>query len=206
MDVTEEESKSTDLETSNEDCVYKILQYLPLNDLCAVGQTCTRLQEFGAKYLHRKYPKFLSESVVIIEEENGVIGIKQTENHVKCFSRQIRNVQLCHSKMDERCAKYMHLDIGADIKQITFEKCEWNNTFIAQIEVLLTSVNKINLWDMKGKTIHLNGLQQVNHLHIKNRHRNILRNIQCPTLEVFEIDIDSDKSFVPSDIEAFNIR
>lgn len=93
-------SKKASILSLNDDCLYEVIKKLPLNDLCAMGETCERIHALCADY----FPRGFKEKVLIIDsvrEDGGFVKRPSAEKYIDIFETSIRNVVLgkdCASK------------------------------------------------------------------------------------------------------------
>lgn len=81
----------------NDDCIYKILEWLPIDDLCTFNRTCTRIRGLCDDYFHQKLSKLLNKEVIVRFDETTV----ECEMYVKCFNNFIKNLRIdCCGNVD----------------------------------------------------------------------------------------------------------
>lgn len=77
--------------TLNNDCIFAILQKLSLSNLCAISQTCQRLQTLAFDHFKRCHK---SKVLTITDaKENGQLVVwPKEEKYIRCFEKCIQNV------------------------------------------------------------------------------------------------------------------
>lgn len=87
----------------NDDCFYKIFEYLPVSDLCSTSFTCKRLQTLAQHYFGQKYPKeWITIDISLNARGNTEMEFSKTDPNkvLKYFGKFIRNIRM-QSSMDE---------------------------------------------------------------------------------------------------------
>lgn len=79
--------------TINDDCIYKILDFITLNDLCSLSQTCQKLYVLCADHFRRKYPNEAKKEVRMKIEDNETTYYAQNYC-LKYFNNFIKNVKI----------------------------------------------------------------------------------------------------------------
>lgn len=62
---------STEFMDMNDDCLLKVFEYLPLNDVCSLSETCKRMHELGSTHFMQKYK---SKQIVFVRWEPPFCG------------------------------------------------------------------------------------------------------------------------------------
>lgn len=70
----------------NNDCIFKIFEWLDLDDICSVSETCKQLKLLSSDYFQRKYRQKLLHAMRIVAV-NGKIELQPNERCVRSFSR-----------------------------------------------------------------------------------------------------------------------
>lgn len=86
--------QSTEFLSLNDFCCLEIFKYLPLNDVCALSQTCRRLHALGTNHFTHNYK---SKVLVYIDRIRGSLHTfpdTKDAKYAKCFAEQIQNVTL----------------------------------------------------------------------------------------------------------------
>lgn len=78
----------------NDDCLYHVLKWLPLPNLCVCSRTCKRLQELCENQFHRKYGNEANKEVQIRCERNGQLRVSPFNYHIKYFHNSIKNLTI----------------------------------------------------------------------------------------------------------------
>lgn len=77
---------NTDFVSMNNDCIYKIFEWLDLDDICSISETCKKLKVLSSDYFQRKYNNKVVNGMRIIAV-NGKIELQPNERCVSCFSQ-----------------------------------------------------------------------------------------------------------------------
>lgn len=142
--------KKTSFLSMNSDCIDKIFEWLELNDICSMSETCKQLKILTSDYFQRKYKNKLSRGMHIIAVK-GIIELRPNERYVKSFSRCFDSVivnvdaRVCTninlSKTDlplfirENCGEYM--------SSIRFQTMFLSQTFGNSIMSVLKNVETV---------------------------------------------------------------
>lgn len=98
-------------EILNPDCMNELLDWLPLNSLCALSQTCRSLQRTVRTYFKWKYP-----SAVFELGDEFVFNAQ----HVKCFGDNVQAVTLYDSSIVD--FDFAGSNINPNLRDLAFEK------------------------------------------------------------------------------------
>lgn len=97
----EVETNVTEFLDLNDDVIYALFQRIPLADLCAISQTCKRLQQLAGRHFQRKYPNNRLDIEIYNWSASGEdvkpqweFCLKPNEDYAKAFSGYIRNVSI----------------------------------------------------------------------------------------------------------------
>ncbi len=89
------EDSRTDFLSMNNDCIYKIFEWLDLDDICSISDTCKQLKMLSSDYFQRKYHDKLVRGMRIVAVD-GKIQLQPNEKYVwsfsRCFDKVIANV------------------------------------------------------------------------------------------------------------------
>lgn len=108
----------------NDDCIFEVLNFLNLNGLCAVAQTCQRLHRLAKENFHRRF-QVLSKEVERLEESgNGLCYDPNVASHLTIFST-IRKVTLGKwlesvVRLERIAALHMNRPDDYSVKEIRF--------------------------------------------------------------------------------------
>lgn len=118
-------SRSAFTETLNDDCVFEIMKWLPLDELCSLSSTCRSLQQLAQHFFTRRFPEQAGE-IKEFENKNRFVKYNgNVKNYVKCFCK-MPNISLDNSYSSP--AKLAELKLvfqcraDATINKIRFEK------------------------------------------------------------------------------------
>lgn len=128
----------------NDDCIYEIIKRLPLDDLCAISETCVRFNDLASDQFLRQYPGLLTSSELNIFEENGEIKFEPLENYERCFSQFVETVTIKNIDTNKHpnLAQFIRLKCR-NIKKLTFIRCLYHKTFGKEIQSALESVETV---------------------------------------------------------------
>lgn len=129
----------------NDDCIYHVLELLPLEDLCKISETCVRLQTLGAYQFHHDYPNHLASSELKIYEKNEKIMMSTNFDYERCFSQYVQTITVnkIDVPMNAKLAKFMQLKCGKNIKKLSLVHCYWDEYFGKDIKDILENVEII---------------------------------------------------------------
>lgn len=88
-------------DNENDDCIYKILEWLPLNDVCFCSQACKRLQALCENHFRRKYPNLANQEFRVNVLRNANLYVYSWANYVKYFRNFIKNIIIYPWSLDE---------------------------------------------------------------------------------------------------------
>ncbi|XP_055305919.1 uncharacterized protein LOC129570369 [Sitodiplosis mosellana] len=118
----DEVNKSAFEKLKDEYC-YDILRRLPLDDLCALSGTCTRLHSLCGKQFLEKYPSKVMR-IDSIQEDGTWVKEPRDEMYIKCFDKSIRNVILngdgLETKLDVVNEFYKGKEMEGVVKEVHF--------------------------------------------------------------------------------------
>lgn len=75
----------------NDYCLYEVIKQMPLNDLCALSQTCQRIHALCTYFFQRGF----KEKILIIDsihEDGRLVKHPSNESYVNIFEKNIQNV------------------------------------------------------------------------------------------------------------------
>lgn len=114
-----------------DDCLEKVFDYIALEDLCSVGQTCKRFHNVAGRYFTDKYPTQtvwlmwdkgrIQESVQFIDDNNVLSGC---DTNFARYAREflISGGQNFHNDFEE--FRYAASVVGENVKVINFQSVE----------------------------------------------------------------------------------
>lgn len=166
--------------------MFKILDFLSIDDLCSVGETCGRLKDICGGYFSRKYP---FKSIVL--NRNLIRTGKSKDRSVNCFRNYIKNMDVCGYATDDDDEDFRsnYKLIGSDkdlldmipmysggcLTNITFREVEFHKTFGTKLENTLRNIESITFLTCCGKdnfyTKILKHCQNLTSLVIHAQHR-----------------------------------
>lgn len=80
-----------------DDCVYEILNWLNLDDLCAISRTCKKLRRLSAHEFQRKYPdKQICLTEKYLPSGATTLCLSPNELYVKCSFRMCAWIFRCN--------------------------------------------------------------------------------------------------------------
>lgn len=106
--------------TINDDCIYKILDFLTLDDLCSFSQTCQKLHVLCADHFRRKYPNEAKKEVRMEIEDNEINYYAQNYC-LKYFDNFIKNVKIY---ADSKCRFDKSNEWAARVTTFFLAKCD----------------------------------------------------------------------------------
>lgn len=190
----------------NEDCLYKIFDWLALDDLCEVNQTSKILQLVTQNAFKRKY-KYLIVQPVTIKCENAVQFLVE-EDYVRCFSQQMTNIQIDFSDcgmLNKQVTTFIKNHCSMDIKNIMFCGRKWlscQNSMKNVLDILqnvetiafnLLIIENVNLMNLISKSPRLKNIS----ICFRNINLDLVRH---PILERFQTKIPYDVNILDFNI------
>ncbi len=139
------------LSTLNDDCIYKILELLTLDDLCLFSRTCKGLQALCKNHFKRKFSHEFNKKVEVLVGSDGTL---KYDNYVKYFNRFIRKLRIVavttpnHNKhvvdfVKAKCSPKLHqIAICGDMELVSFGQ---------EIETSLRNVRIVRLESRKKR-------------------------------------------------------
>lgn len=125
----------------NEDCFYQLFKWLPLDDLCQLSKTCTRLQQLTGEYYQRKYP---SKWVNVTNATADGIVLSPNKNYVKCFSRFIQNLSVDFVRSDhDVLAAFLQSNCNNRPNKVQFKCTYLPESFGDKIKTILENAETI---------------------------------------------------------------
>ncbi|XP_055305886.1 uncharacterized protein LOC129570342 [Sitodiplosis mosellana] len=132
-----DEVNKSAFEDLKDDYCYDILRRLPLDDLCALSRTCTRLHSLCGKQFLEKYPSKIMR-IDSIQEDGTWVKEPRDEMYIKCFDKSIRNVILngdgLETKLDVVNEFYKGEKMEGVVKEIHFN--DWRRLDGAGIKLV----------------------------------------------------------------------
>lgn len=156
-----------------DDCIFHIFDWLPIDDLCSISETCKKFKKLSEEYFERKYAT--EKSVDIIERDGGVICFRQTNNYVRCFHRQIRcvNISLWEVILYEPMLDFIRQNCCKKFKKVKIHGF-WSRTFTEGIIDQLQEAETVEFGVYNGVfslNNVLNHLPKVKHLRLFYRYQ-----------------------------------
>lgn len=135
-------SDRTEFSDMNDDCIERICGFLPLDDLCSLSQTCTRLQGIVGEFFQRYYPN----NCVRIQSfrRRSIFYMYPDEKYVEDLKPFIRNVGIQEYK-GSACVSYIKQNFGENLREIALHgiQCELNVSHGLQIANQLQQLESI---------------------------------------------------------------
>lgn len=212
---TKSKKQSTEFLALNDSCCLEIFKYLPLNDVCALSQTCRRMYALGSNHFMLNYE---SKVLVYIDSCNLSFngGLLHTfpymkdANYASCFAEKIQNVTLLKHFSTIQAMKELNTiyqcgndDENSNVSAIkTLRLLDWkvpvSRALCTPITAILKNVESFTVENI-SIDVDLNNrlfafmpnLKQLTVLTFPDRQTNdVLSNITwlqqaCPTLEYF---------------------
>lgn len=131
------------LSTLNDDCIYKILEWVPLDDLCSLSRTCKRLQALCDNHFRRRLPNEAHKEVQVQVAINGKLRCKK---YVTYFDNFITNLSILGGalRFDEnvlvnfirtKCDQNLHqITIFGKLRLVPF--CVEIQDFLRNVEIV----------------------------------------------------------------------
>lgn len=190
----------------NDYCTFKLLEYLPLDDLSAISQSCKNLQRIAGLVFRYQY-QHLTHKPLTILCESGTVRFRHTDEHIKCFSRQFENVEI-HFSDFQMCTIllliFMKINCSENIKIISFHgsQCSAFQRDIMYICDMIQNVEKFSFNLRIRVPISLNdivnSLKSIRHLSVCSIRETNLQHVKCDNLKKFECQLSyqmTDKDF-----------
>lgn len=153
------EEQKTAFLSMNNDCIYKIFEWLELDDICSISETCKKLKMLSSDYFRRKYNDKLLNGMRIVAVK-GKIEFQPNERCVRSFSRcfdtvivnvvskELRNIDIGRFDLPlfirEHCNEYL--------SSIKFQSMFLYHSFGDSIKSVLENVEtvKFSACDLEG--------------------------------------------------------
>lgn len=158
------EDLKTEFLFMNNDCIYKIFEWLELKDLCAISETCKQLQALSSDYFQLKHYDKLSNGMRIMVI-NGKIELHPKERYVKSFSRcfdtVIINADLRWSRNIDvtklTLPRFIRDNCSQYLSTIQFHLMVLHQSFGDSIMKILENVETVVFWtcDLEGTYHHI---------------------------------------------------
>lgn len=163
--VTGDQTQFSDM---NDDCIEVICEFLPLDDLCSLSLTCTRIQAIVGGFFQRYYP---NNSVRIQSfRRRPVRNIYPDEKYVDDLKPYIQNIRIEEFK-GSACVAYIKENFGENLREISFrginsDLSPKHGQHIAEQLKRLESIKFVNCSVGDLYEIFLKHCQQLRHLGI----------------------------------------
>lgn len=99
----------------NNDCISNIFEWLHLDDICSISDTCKRLKMLASDYFERRHGDKLLDGMRITTV-NGKIELQPNEKCVWSFSRSFNTVVLNASSRIPRDINALKLDLSSFVR------------------------------------------------------------------------------------------
>lgn len=171
----------------NADCIYLILDLLPLDDLCSVGSTSKKLQILAGDQFKHKYPEKIPETVKILK-----VFTEPKERHVKCFIHCVPNIEII-SCNGTNVSYYLDRDFGENLKSVKFSNTDFGAALTKMAINLMENVEMADFNECSGDPNFLGELldncSRLKHLRVNLSYMNELPCRTVAGLESFEFNI-----------------
>lgn len=122
---------------------------------------------------------------------------EEYERYVRCFSRHLENIEFLNGELNERRLEFLKANIGKHVTRISFVNLRSTKSIANEIKDFFqnaeTIIFKLTPFDEPKAPIRydfiLNGLSKVKRLSISEFSSISLRQVQCPRLQIFELDV-----------------
>lgn len=194
----------------NDNCILEVFDYLPLNDVCSLSETCRRMHALGSGHFMLKYKSKVLVFVDWLYRNLITFPFPFQEKYRKCFAKSMRSVTLLKhfstiaamQKLNKCYEREEGSEAASSIEAIRF--VDWNvdvskalltpiSTILENVESLTFEQTAINA-DLDGCLFDfMPNLKQLTVLTFTNnnpRSKKILldsiwKQQPCPTLEYF---------------------
>lgn len=193
MSNAEEEYEQTVFDIHlNVDCMNGILDWLPLNSLCALSKTCKSLRKTTKNYFQWRYP---SEEFAIGDE------FVFNSQHVECFGDDVQRLRLYDSSIDD--FKFAGSNINRNLRELQFDRTfkqenDITNNHIDSLMPILQNVKTVSIVDCdfaKGSSEYLikccQNIEEFSYAIYKDIKKNQFQFKNYPTIRNIEIHFDS---------------
>lgn len=158
----------TEFSDINDDCIERICRFLPLDDLCSLSRTCTRIQNIVGTFFQRYYPN--NHVRIQSFRRRSVFYMYPDEKYVEDLKPFIRNVGIQEYK-GSACVTYIKQHFGENLREIALHgiNCELNQLHgqhIAEQLNRLESIKFVNCSIGDLYEIFLRHCHQLRHLGI----------------------------------------
>lgn len=208
MEVIEQKKEQFDyLGALNDDCIFAILERLPLDDLCEIRSTCKKLRELADNHFQRKYPELVSSKLSIgTENYFQSIYFRGHKKYQKSFSHLIRYVHLQsdeNEQLDVQSLQFMRRNCCRNVKRMHLSGLNWSKAFMDGIQEFTRNLETISIETLFERyfpnvgrgldNILMHSQAELKTLSIK--HENQFPTIVFPKLEIFQCDTYLDDNF-----------
>lgn len=133
----------------NDDCIYKILEWLSLDDLCLCSRTCKRLHALSDNHFRRKYPTETNDEVAIQILGDGKL---RYEKYVKYFDNFIKRLNIragnsAHHFKHVRVVRFMRAKCDPNFRQICIDGYLELDPFYKDISRFLRNVEVVQFFN-----------------------------------------------------------
>lgn len=173
----------------NIDCLETIFDYLSLNELAAVGQTCMNFHQISGDYFHNHFFARVSGQTVKIYPE-------QSSLEINCFSQFVRRIRISYGDLD-----VFHSNHFNSLEEIEFYNSHLYSTeeikdILAKVKTLKFSLCQFHADFHANFLSHCGTLKRlyVRQNEVGNRQKNLIGTSndwlgrKYPTLEHFEVN------------------
>lgn len=132
----------------NDHCILRIFEWLELDMLCVVGETCKRLQHLVVMFFKQKYHSKMMTEVRIQVTIDGRIFLTPAEKYVKFFLNFMQNITLSggYQRRPFDVLAFILKNCKTNIRQIAFEDMKFNRLHGAIIIEWLKTVETVALF------------------------------------------------------------
>ncbi|XP_037048273.1 uncharacterized protein LOC119082784 [Bradysia coprophila] len=145
--ATDKCEESLLLATLNDDCIFTILERLPLDAIYSYSRTCKRIQRLCRDDFQRRFRNEINKTVQIEHSSRGTIHYK--EKYVIYFNNLVKKLRIhggVHIK-PERVACFVKTKCDPSLNEITIDNDGIVlDSFCKEISSFLQSVETVNLF------------------------------------------------------------
>lgn len=187
------------LTSLNDHCVLKIFEYLELNTLCEVVQTCKRFKRLVDMFFHKRFENKILSEVRIQVTFDGRFVLLPEEEYVTHFLKSMRNVTLCggFERKPLDMVQFMRNNCNDNLRNIVFEQTRFHKLHGALLIDWLETVEGLEFIGCENLHQILRYCGNLKHLKVGQYSKdqsNEWMDQRYPTLEHLQYDIVLTKS------------
>lgn len=193
----EEEYEPTVFDGLIVDCMNEILDWLPLNSLCALSKTCKSLRRTTKNYFRWKYP---SEEFAVGDE------FVFNAQHVECFGDGVQRLRMYDSSIEDFI--FAGSNINQNLREIQFDRTfkpenDISKNHIDKLKPILENVKTVSIVDCdftEGSSEYLieccKNIEDFSYAINKDVKKNQFQFQKYPTLRNIEIHFNSKANVI----------